>query len=88
LHHCIWEAFAPIFLAVRLALSLRLSSFILEGDSLTVTLALQKLKRTQNWRIALIISKTLSMIPHLFTWLASYINEVQIFVFIMWQIGL
>jgi hypothetical protein len=68
------EAFAAL-LAIQLALSLHLSSFILEGDSLTVTLALQKPDHTQDWRIAPIISEALSMIPPTSSWLASHVNR-------------
>jgi hypothetical protein len=41
------EATAALFV-VQLALSLKLSSFILEGDSFTVTLTLQKLEIIQD----------------------------------------
>jgi hypothetical protein len=68
------EASAAL-LAVKLALSLHLSSFILEGDSLTVTLALQQPDHTQDWRIAPIISEALSMIPPTSSWLASHVNR-------------
>jgi hypothetical protein len=56
------EATAAI-LAARLASSLGLFSFILEGDSLNVTLALQHLAITIDWRIASTISNILSTIP-------------------------
>jgi hypothetical protein len=39
---------SAILLVVQLVLSLQLTSFILEGDSLTVTLALQKLEHAQD----------------------------------------
>jgi hypothetical protein len=39
-----------------LAASLGLSSFILEGDSLNITMALQQPAITTDWRIASIIS--------------------------------
>jgi hypothetical protein len=48
---------------------------LLEGDSLTKTLALQKLEHTQDWRIASIISETLSMISPTSSWLVSHVNE-------------
>jgi hypothetical protein len=68
------EASAAL-LAVQLTLSLQLSSFILEGDSLTVTLALQKPEHTQYWRIASFISEVLSMIPPTSSWLVSHVNR-------------
>jgi hypothetical protein len=43
-------------LAAQLATSLNIYSFILEGDSLTVSLAFQNPTITQNWRITSIIS--------------------------------
>jgi hypothetical protein len=62
-------------LIVQPTLSLHLSSFILEGDSLIVTVALQKPDHTQDWRIAPIISESLSMIPPTLSWLASHVNR-------------
>lgn len=56
------EAFAAL-LAVQLAISSQTISFILEGDSLTVTLALQHPEITQDWHIASIISHIHSIIP-------------------------
>jgi len=49
------EATATL-LAACLAASLGLSSFILEGDSLNITMALQQPAITTDWRIASIIS--------------------------------
>jgi hypothetical protein len=43
-------------LATNLALSLHAPSFILEGDSTTVTLALQNHLITQDWRISHLLS--------------------------------
>jgi hypothetical protein len=63
------------FLVVRLALSLRLSSFILESDSLSITLTLQKPKHTQYWCIVPIISKGLSIILSISSWLADNVNR-------------
>jgi hypothetical protein len=50
-------------LTTRLASSLGLSSFILKGDSLSVTLALQHPAITKYWRIASTISNIISTIP-------------------------
>jgi len=61
-------------LAVQLAISLNLPSFILEGDSLTVTLALQNLAITQDWCIASTISQIHFIIPPTISWSASHIN--------------
>jgi hypothetical protein len=63
------------FLACQLALSLHLSQFILEGDSLTVTLFLQKLTLTQDWRISPIISQIMSAIPPTSNWSAKHVNR-------------
>jgi len=68
------EAFVAL-LAVCLALSLQFSSFILEGDSLTVTLTLQKPDHTQDWPIAPIIFEAISMIPSSSTWLGNHVNR-------------
>jgi hypothetical protein len=68
------EAIAAL-LVFRLAISLQLSSFILESDSLTVTLVLQKPEHTLDWRIAPIISEALSMIPPSSIWLTSHVNR-------------
>jgi hypothetical protein len=47
LHYCLWRSYCCAF-CCQLALSLKLSSFILEGDSFTVTLTLQKLEIIQD----------------------------------------
>jgi hypothetical protein len=70
-------------LAARLAASLGLSSFILEGDSLNVTMALQQPAITTDWRIASIISIIYSTIPQTVNWKASHVIEVQTSVPIM-----
>jgi hypothetical protein len=62
-------------LAARLALSLNLSSVILEGDSLIVTISLNHLDITQDWRILSTVSNILSTIPHATSWSASYVNQ-------------
>lgn len=49
------EATAAL-LAARLAVSLGLSSFILEGDSLNITMTLQQSAITIDWRITSTIS--------------------------------
>jgi hypothetical protein len=67
------EALAAL-LASQLATSLGLSSFILEGDSLNVTLALQHPASTTDWRIASIISNILSILPPTASWQASHVN--------------
>jgi hypothetical protein len=56
------EATAALMTA-RLAVSLGLSSFILEGDSLNVTMTLQQPVITNDWRIASTISIIHSTIP-------------------------
>jgi hypothetical protein len=63
------------FLASQLALSLHLSRFILEGDSLTVALSLQKPTLTQDWRISLIISQIMLAIPPSSSWSARHVNR-------------
>jgi hypothetical protein len=62
-------------LAARLATSLNITSFILEGDSLTVFLALQNPTITQDWRIASMICHIRSIIPSSTSWSASHINQ-------------
>jgi hypothetical protein len=68
------EATAAL-LAARLALSLNLSSVILEGDSLTVSLAVNHPDITQDWRIASMVSCILSTIPFTTSWSASHVNQ-------------
>jgi hypothetical protein len=63
------------FLACQLALSLYLSQFILEGDSLTVALSLQKPTLTQDWRISPIISQIMLAIPPTTSWAARHVNR-------------
>jgi hypothetical protein len=63
------------FLACQLALSLHLSQFILEGDSLTVALSLKKPTLTQDWRISHIISQIMSAIPPTTSWSARHVNR-------------
>jgi len=62
-------------LAVQLVISLNLPSFILEGDSLTVTLALQNPTITQDWCITFTISQIHSIIPLTTSSSASYVNR-------------
>jgi hypothetical protein len=62
-------------LAVRLALSLKLQSFILEGDSLIVTLTINNPTITQDWRISSIISQILSTIPSTTSWSPCHVNR-------------
>jgi len=62
-------------LTARLATSLHITSFILEGDSLTVSMALKNPTITQDWRIASIISHIWSIIPSSTSWSASHINR-------------
>jgi len=62
------------FLACQLALSLHLSQFILERDSLTVVLSLQKPTLTQDRRISPIISQIMSAILPTFSWSARHVN--------------
>jgi hypothetical protein len=62
-------------LAVRLALSLRTTSFILKGDSLTIILALQNSTISQGWRIASTNSHIHSFIPPTTSWTASRVNR-------------
>jgi hypothetical protein len=68
------EATAAL-LAARLALSLNMSSVILEGDSLTVTLALNLLNITQDWRIAFMVSCIITTFPITTSWSASHVNR-------------
>jgi hypothetical protein len=63
------------FLAWQLALSLKLQHFILEGDSLVVTLSLQNPNLTQDWRISSIISHIFSDTPTTTSWSASHVNR-------------
>jgi hypothetical protein len=63
------------FLACQLALSLHLSQFILEGDSLTMALSLQKSTLTQDWRISPIISQIMLAIPPTISWSARHVNR-------------
>jgi hypothetical protein len=62
-------------LAVTLASSLKLKSFILEGDSALVIMALQQPLIVQDWSIADIISDTLSIIPFSSSWKARKVNR-------------
>jgi hypothetical protein len=62
-------------LAAQLAISLNISSFILKGDSLTVSLALQNPAITQDWRISSLISCIHDIIPSTTSWSASHINR-------------
>jgi hypothetical protein len=64
------EATAAL-LAARLAVSLGLSSFILEGDSLNIIMALQQPTITIDWGIA----STISTIPRTASWKASHVNR-------------
>jgi hypothetical protein len=68
------EATAAL-LAARLTVSLGLSSFILEGDSLNVTMALQQPTITINWGIASTISIIHSTIPLTASWKASHVDR-------------
>jgi hypothetical protein len=64
--------------------SLHLSDFVqtqneakilIEGNSLTITLALQNPTIAQDWRIASIISHIRSIIPTTTSWSASHVNR-------------
>jgi hypothetical protein len=68
------EALAAL-LAARLAVSMGLPSCILEGDSLLVTLTLQRPDITQDWRIASTISTIHFIIPPTSSWKASKVNR-------------
>jgi hypothetical protein len=68
------EATAAL-LATRLSILLGLFSFILEGDSLTVTTALQHPDITTDWRISSTISSILSLIPPTASWKARHVNQ-------------
>jgi hypothetical protein len=68
------EALAAL-LVVQLTLSLHATSFILEGDSITVTLTLQYPKITQDWCIASIISHVHTIIPPTTSWPANHVNR-------------
>jgi len=68
------EATAAL-LAAHLAVSLGLPSFILEGDSLNITMALQQPAITIDWRIASTISIIHSIIPPTASWKASHVNR-------------
>jgi hypothetical protein len=61
-------------LAARLAISLKVHSFILECDYLTVTLALQHPNIIQDWHIAQTISHVLATIPSTTTWTTNHVN--------------
>jgi hypothetical protein len=61
-------------LAARLAVSLGLSSFILVGDSLNVTMTLQQPAIAIDWRIASTISIIYFIIPLTVGWKASHVN--------------
>ncbi|GLT53027.1 hypothetical protein SLA2020_263250 [Shorea laevis] len=62
-------------LAASLAVSLSLPVFILEGDSLSVILALQSPLLSKDWKIADLISDTLSLLPVSSIWKASKVNR-------------
>jgi hypothetical protein len=66
-------------LAANLAISLKLPSFILEGDSLNVILTLQQSAITQDWRLASTISHIHSIIPPTASWKASRVNRRENF---------
>jgi hypothetical protein len=55
-------------LAASLAVSLNLRDFSLEGDSITVILALQDLSQILDWKIADLISDSVSIIPSSSIW--------------------
>jgi hypothetical protein len=63
------------FLAAHVASLLGLSSFILEGNSLNVTIALQHPEITTDWRTASTISNIHSTIPPTAGWKASHVNR-------------
>lgn len=64
-----------VLLVARLALSMNLSSVILEGDYLTVSLVVNHPNITQDWRIASMVSCILSTIPFTTSWSASHVNR-------------
>jgi hypothetical protein len=68
------EATAAL-LTARLAVLLELSSFILEGDLLNVTMALQHLAIITDWRIASTIFNIHSTIPPTASWKANHVNQ-------------
>jgi hypothetical protein len=68
------EALATL-LASQLATSLGLFNFILQGDSLMVTQALQLPTITKDWRIALDISVIHFIIPPFTNWTVPKINR-------------
>ncbi|XP_062145395.1 uncharacterized protein LOC133852645 [Alnus glutinosa] len=70
----IGEALAAL-LAIKLAISTHATSFILEGDSTTVTLALQNPLIKKDWRIAATVSMIHSLIPSTTSWSASSVNR-------------
>jgi hypothetical protein len=74
-HHTLYGEATAALLATQLVVNLDLSSFILEGDSLTVTLALQQPTITQDYRIASTISTILFTILVSSSWQASYVNQ-------------
>jgi hypothetical protein len=80
----IGEALAAL-LATKLAISIHATSFILEGDSTTVTLALQNPLISKDWHIAATISQIHSLIPSTTSWSASYVNRSTNFCALMWQ---
>jgi hypothetical protein len=62
-------------LAVSLANSLNIQSFILEGDSQIVILALQHPDISQDWRISSVIHNTIDSIPADSSWSARKVNR-------------
>jgi hypothetical protein len=69
---------SPIYgkaLATQLAISMGLSNFILEGNSLIVTLGLQLPTITQDWRIASTISVIHSILSPTTSWITSKVNR-------------
>ncbi|GLT55807.1 hypothetical protein SLA2020_288950 [Shorea laevis] len=62
-------------LAASLAISLSLPVFTLEGDSLTVILALQSPIPSQYWKIADLISDTISLLSVSHSWEAHKVNK-------------
>jgi hypothetical protein len=62
-------------LAAHLVLFLKAHSFILEGDSLIVILALQRSDIMQDRYIATTISQVLATIPLTTSWTANHVNQ-------------
>ena len=62
-------------LAASLASSMNLKHFVLEGDSLTVILALTSPVLNQDWHIEKIIGDTLTLLPPSSMWEAKKINR-------------